>query len=190
MWSGTLLIEAALLSCNIPANINRKEFAFEKWKDWDEDLYLTIEEAQLNKIQGLAGYITGYDKAPSAVAKARDNVRNANLEEFISIEKDNFFFTKKEEDTPLHLVSNPPYGERLEGDINALYKQFGDTLKQHYTNTQAWIITSNLEAMKHLGLRPSRKIKLYNGKLESRLLHYSIYAGTKKIHKLKSNSSR
>ena len=188
--SGTLLIEAALLSCNIPSNINRKEFAFEKWKDWDEDLYLTIEEAQLNKIQGLAGYITGYDKAPSAVAKARDNVRNANLEEFISIEKDNFFFTKKEEDTPLHLVSNPPYGERLEGDINALYKKFGDTLKQHYTNTQAWIITSNLEAMKHLGLRPSRKIKLYNGKLESRLLHYSIYAGTKKIHKLKSNSSR
>lgn len=182
--SGTLLIEAAMLSCNIPANINRKQFAFEKWSDWDEDLYLTIEEAQLNKIQGLAGTISGYDKAPSAVKKAQDNIFNANLEEFISIEQDNFFFTKKETDGPLHILINPPYGERLEGDINEMYKHFGDTLKQHYTNTQAWMITANLEAVKHVGLRPSRKIKLYNGKLEARLLHYAIYAGTKKIHKL------
>ena len=182
--SGTLLIEAAMLSCNIPANINRKEFAFEKWSDWDEDLFLTIEEAQLNKIQGLAGTISGYDKAPSAVNKALDNIANANLEEFISIEQDNFFFTKKKTDAPLHLLTNPPYGERLEGDMEALYKRFGDTLKQHYTNTQAWMITANLEAVKQVGLRPSRKIKLYNGKLEARLLQYDIYAGTKKTHKL------
>ena len=188
--SGTIPIEAAMLSCNIPANINRKAFAFEKWKDWDEDLYLTIEEAQLNKIQGLAGTITGFDKAPSAVAKAQDNVRNANLEEFVDIDQDNFFFTKKEAEGPLHIVTNPPYGERLVGDINEIYKQLGDTLKQRYTNTQAWVITSNLEAMKQVGLRPSRKIKLFNGKLESRLLHYSIYAGTKKVHKLKSNPTK
>ena len=187
--SGTIPIEAAMMSCKIPANINRKEFAFEKWADWDEDLYLTIEESQLNKIQGLAGTISGFDKAPSAIEKAKDNVRNANLEEFVSIEKDNFFFTQKEQEGPLHIVTNPPYGERLEGDINALYGSFGDTLKQHYTNTQAWMITSNLEAMKHVGLRPSRKIKLFNGKLESRLLHYNIYPGTKKIHKLNSSSS-
>ncbi len=183
--SGTIPIEAAMISCKIPANINRKEFAFEKWTDWDEDLYLTIEESQLNKIQGLAGTISGFDKAPSAVAKAKDNVRNANLEEFVSIDKDNFFFSQKEQEGPLHIVTNPPYGERLEGDINALYGSFGDTLKQHYTNTQAWMITSNLEAMKHIGLRPSRKIKLFNGKLESRFLHFNIYPGTKKIHKLK-----
>ena len=187
--SGTIPIEAAMMSCKIPANINRKEFAFEKWADWDEDLYLTIEESQLNKIQGLAGTISGFDKAPSAVAKAKDNVRNANLEDFISIDKDNFFFSQKEQEGPLHLLTNPPYGERLEGDINGLYSSFGDTLKQHYTNTQAWMITSNLEAMKHVGLRPSRKIKLFNGKLESRLLHYNIYPGTKKIHKLNSSSS-
>ncbi|MGB0367693.1 MAG: THUMP domain-containing class I SAM-dependent RNA methyltransferase [Flavobacteriaceae bacterium] len=187
--SGTIPIEAAMMSCKIPANINRKEFAFEKWADWEEDLYLTIEESQLNKIQGLAGTITGFDKAPSAVAKARENVRNANLEEFVTIEKDNFFFSQKDQDSPLHIVTNPPYGERLEGDINALYGSFGDTLKQHYTNTQAWMITSNLEAMKHVGLRPSRKIKLFNGKLESRLLHYNIYPGTKKLHKLNSPSS-
>ena len=183
--SGTLLIEAAMMSCNIPANINRKAFAFEKWRDWDESLYLTIEEAQLNRIQGLAGSIEGYDKAPSAIAKAKDNIDNANLSEFISVDKTNFFFSKKEDERPLHMVANPPYGQRLEGDINQLYKQFGDTLKQNYTNTQAWVITSNFEAMKHFGLRPSRKIKLFNGKLEARFLHYSIYPGTKKLHKIK-----
>jgi putative N6-adenine-specific DNA methylase len=187
--SGTIPIEAAMMSCKIPANINRKEFAFEKWANWDEDLYLTIEESQLNKIQGLTGTISGFDKAPSAFEKAKDNVRNANLEEFVTIEKDNFFFSQKEQNAPLHIVTNPPYGERLEGDINSLYSSFGDTLKQHYTNTQAWMITSNLEAMKHVGLRPSRKIKLFNGKLESRLLHYNIYPGTKKIHKLNPPTS-
>lgn len=183
--SGTLLIEAAMLSCKIPANINRPAFAFEKWLDWDEDLYLTIEEAQLNKIQGLSGTIRGFDKAPSAVKKAQDNIRNANLEEFISVEKNNFFYSRKRDDRALHMVTNPPYGERLVGDMKALYKQIGDTLKQQYTNTQAWMITANLEAAKHLGLRPSRKIKLFNGKLESRLFHYAVYSGSKKTHKQK-----
>ncbi len=184
--SGTILIEAAMLSCNIPANINRKEFAFEKWKDWDEDLYLTIEESQLNKIQGLSGTIVGFDKAPSAISKAEENIRNANLEEFIDVSRDNFFFTKKEDNESLHILTNPPYGERLEGDMEELYKQLGNTLKQGYSNTQAWLISSNMEAIKHIGLRPSRKIKLFNGKLESRFLHYAMYEGTKKIHKLKS----
>jgi putative N6-adenine-specific DNA methylase len=80
-------------------------------------------------------------------------------------------------------LTNPPYGERLEGDIDQLYENIGNTFKKEYPNTQAWMITSNMEAMKSIGLRPSRKIKLFNGKLESRLLHFPIYAGTKKIHK-------
>lgn len=182
--SGTLVIEAAMLSCNIPANINRKEFAFEKWNDWDEDLYLTIEEAQLNKIQGLAGSIEGFDKSPSAIEKAKQNLVNANLEEFVSIEKSNFLYAQKESEAPLHILTNPPYGVRLEGEINALYRSIGDTLKQRYLDTEAWIISSNFEALKHVGLRPTRKIKLYNGKLETRLSQFKIYAGTKKIHKL------
>ena len=186
--SGTLLIEAAMLACKIPANINRKAFAFEKWKDWDEDLYLKIEEAQLNKIQGLAGSIQGYDKSPSAVQKAIQNCENAHLEEFISIDKNNFFYTGKKSDTPLHLLTNPPYGERLTGDINGLYQQIGDTLKQRYLNTHAWLISSNFDALKHVGLRPTRKIKLFNGKLETRLSHYHIYPGTKKSHK-KNNTA-
>ena len=83
--SGTLCIEAAMIACNIPANINRKEFGFEKWKNFDEDLYDKIEEVCLNKIRDCHFKITGYDKAPSAMRKARENVKNANLSDYIKI---------------------------------------------------------------------------------------------------------
>lgn len=181
--SGTLLIEAAMLAANIPANINREEFAFERWANWDPDLFETIRESLLKKIVSPSIQITGSDKAPSAVRKAQENVAHANLEEFVTITRKDFFHTQKESEGPLHLLTNPPYGERLEGDIDELYKNIGNTFKKQYPNTQAWMITSNMEAMKSIGLRPSRKIKLFNGKLESRLLHFPIYAGTKKIHK-------
>ena len=185
--SGTILIEAALFSCNIPANINRKSFAFEKWKDWDELLMETIKNSQLKKIINPNVKIKGSDKAPSAVEKAIQNVENANLSDFITIEKKDFFQVEKETKGPLHLLTNPPYGERLEGDMNVLYQGIGDSFKQSFPNTQAWMISSNMEALKHVGLRPSRKIKLFNGKLESRLLLYPIYEGTKRIHKLKED---
>jgi putative N6-adenine-specific DNA methylase len=185
--SGTILIEAALFSCKIPANINRKSFAFEKWKDWDESLMDTIKTSQLKKIINPNVQIKGSDKAPSAVEKAIQNVENANLSDFITIEKKDFFQVEKETKGPLHLLTNPPYGERLEGDMNVLYQGIGDSFKQSFPNTQAWMISSNMEALKHVGLRPSRKIKLFNGKLESRLLLYPIYEGTKRIHKLKED---
>jgi len=185
--SGTILIEAALFSCKIPANINRKSFAFEKWKDWDESLMETIKTSQLKKIINPNVQIKGSDKAPSAVEKAIQNVENANLSDFITIEKKDFFQVEKETKGPLHLLTNPPYGERLEGDMTVLYQGIGDSFKQSFPNTQAWMISSNMEALKHVGLRPSRKIKLFNGKLESRLLLYPIYEGTKRIHKLKED---
>ena len=78
------------------------------------------------------------------------------------------------------MVFNPPYGERLDIDMENFYKNIGDTLKQNYPGTTAWFITSNLEALKHVGLRPSRKIKLFNAKLESKLVKYDIYEGSKK----------
>ncbi|MGB0279670.1 MAG: THUMP domain-containing class I SAM-dependent RNA methyltransferase [Flavobacteriaceae bacterium] len=185
--SGTLLIEAAMIACNIPPSLNRKEFAFQKWLDWDNDLYTKIEESALNKVREFTHSMTGYDKAPSAVRKAQQNIQNANLSAFITISENDFFQTQKQQpEKLLHMVFNPPYGERLAIDMDVFYKRIGDTLKQHYAGTQAWLITSSLEAIKSVGLRPSRKIKLFNGKLESRLVKYELYSGTKKIHKLKS----
>ena len=183
--SGTILIEAAMIACNIPPNLNRKEFAFEKWKDWDVDLFEKVEESVLKKVRDFHFTITGYDKAPSAINKAIDNVENANLSEFIQVKQQNFFESSKPGERHLHMVFNPPYGERLDIDMPAFYKEIGDTLKQSYPGTEAWFITSNLEAIKHVGLRPSRKIKMFNGALESKLLKYDIYEGTKKLHKIR-----
>jgi putative N6-adenine-specific DNA methylase len=178
--SGTILAEAAMIACNIPANINRKEFAFEKWQDWDNDLFDTIVESLLKKTREFHHAIVGYDKAPSAVEKARDNLRNANLDDYVTVERRNFFETEKENRGPLHLLFNPPYGERLDVDMERFYREIGDTLKQHYANTDAWFITANLDALKFVGLRPSKKIKLFNGSLEARLVEYQMYEGSRK----------
>lgn len=181
--SGTVLIEAAMIACNIPPNLMRKEFAFERWQDWDVDLFEKIEESLLKKTRDFHHKIIGYDKSPSAIRKANDNIRNAHLEEFIRVQHEDFFKTQKGGDNHLHMLFNPPYGERLEINIEEFYGNIGTTLKHGYPGTHAWFITSNLEALKYVGLRPSRKIKLFNAKLESRLVKYEMYSGSKKAKK-------
>lgn len=178
--SGTILAEAAMIACNIPANINRKEFAFEKWNDWDNDLFDTIVESLLNKVREFHYSIVGYDKAPSAVMKAKDNIRNANLDDYVKIYERNFFDTEKSTRGPLHMVFNPPYGERLDIQLERFYRDLGDTLKQKYPGTEAWFITANVDALKYVGLKPSRKIKLFNGSLETRFVKFEMYEGSKR----------
>ena len=178
--SGTILIEAAMIACRIPANINRNFYAFRNWMDYDPELFTKIRESAIARISDFPFEILGYDKAPSAVRKALVNIENANLSEYIKVEKKNFFNSEKAGTRHLHLLFNPPYGQRLTVEYQDFYKQIGDQLKKSYPGSDAWFITSNLEALKFVGLRPSRKIKVYNGKLESRLVKYSIYEGSKK----------
>lgn len=182
--SGTILAEAAMIACNIPPNLMRKEFAFERWQDWDVDLFEKIEESLLNKTRDFHHKILGYDKSPSAVKKAKENIKNAHLDEFITIKHEDFFKTQKAGSEKLHMVFNPPYGERLENlNVEEFYGNIGTTLKHGYPNTNVWLITSNLEALKYVGLRPSRKIKVFNAKLESRLVKYEMYEGSRKAKK-------
>ncbi|MGB5648045.1 MAG: THUMP domain-containing protein [Muriicola sp.] len=178
--SGTMLTEAAMIACNIPANINRKGFAFEKWSDFDEELYDKIVSSSLQKTREFHYKIIGYDKAPSAIEKAKDNVANANLSDYIEILQQNFFESEKFTKNHLHMVFNPPYGERLNIEMEEFYASIGNTLKRQYPGTDAWFITSNLEALKFVGLRPSRKIKVFNSHLESKLVKYVMYEGSKK----------
>ena len=182
--SGTMLAEAAMIACNIPPNLMRKEFAFERWNDWDVELFEKIEESLLKKTRDFHHKILGYDKSPSAVAKAKENIKNAHLDEFIHIQHEDFFKTRKSGNDKLHMVFNPPYGERLENlNVEEFYGDIGTTLKHGYPNTNAWLITSNLEALKFVGLRPSRKIKVFNAKLEARLVKYEMYEGSRKAKK-------
>ena len=182
--SGTMLAEAAMIACNIPPNLMRKEFGFERWEDWDVELFEKIEDSLLKKTRDFHHKIIGYDKSPSAVVKAKENIKNAHLDEFVHIQHEDFFKTKKGGNDKLHMVFNPPYGERLENlNVEEFYGDIGTTLKHGYPNTNAWLITSNLEALKFVGLRPSRKIKVFNAKLEARLVKYEMYEGSKKAKK-------
>lgn len=182
--SGTILIEAAMIANNIPANINRKLFAFENWKDYDEDLYFIIQDSLLKKIRSSHFKIMGFDKAPSAIKKARQNIISANLEEFIGVHHVNFFNSKKEVFGNTTILFNPPYGERLNIDIPEFYRKIGDTLKNNYPGSTAWLITSDINALKHVGLRTSKRIPLKNGDLDCRFVKYELYEGSRKLKKV------
>jgi len=181
--SGTLAIEAAMIACNIPPSLNRATFSFMNWKNFDAELFEVIRNSSLSKVREFRGHIYASDKAPSAVRKAQENIEKAGLEEYISVVRSDFFFADRPSDVPLHVVFNPPYGERLSIDADVFYGKIGDTLKKEYQGCEAWFITANIEALKSVGLRPSRKIKMFNGKLESRLVNYELYEGSRKASK-------
>lgn len=177
--SGTLLIEAAMIAMELPAQIFRKNFTFQNWKNYDEDLFKKIKEFRINRIKEFEGKIIGYDIDARMLNASKINIEAAEMEDVIEVKKQNFFESKKEH-FPLLMVFNPPYDERITISDDDFYKKIGDTFKNNYPNTLAWLISSDLEAVKKIGLRPSRKIKLYNGKLETRFLQYEMYEGSKK----------
>ncbi len=177
--TGTILIEAAMIAKNIAPNLNRPSFAFEKWKDWNETLYETIEDSVKSKEIDYKFKIIGFDISNSMVKKAKKNIEISEIE-IIEIYKKDFFESKKYSDVESVLFINPPYNKRIPIDINLFYKKIGDTLKNNYDKTSAWIITANMEAIKSIGLKSSTSIKLFNAQLESRLLNYNIYSGSKK----------
>ena len=177
--SGTLLIEAAMMAINLPSQIFRKKFGFQNWNNYDAELFQKIKEFRIGRIKEYDGKIVGYDIDPKMLSIAKLNIEGAEMEEVIEVRKQNFFESKKEM-FPLLMVFNPPYDERITIHQEDFYKKIGDTFKQGYPNTLAWLITSDLEAVKKIGLRPSRKIKLFNGKLETRFMQYEMYEGTKK----------
>lgn len=177
--SGTILAEAAIIAANIPPQIHREQFAFQNWSDYDTDLFDKIKETRINRICEFTGKIVGYDNNPEMLRIAEHNMISADLTDFIEVKYQDFFMSEKDL-FPVLIVFNPPYNERLESDNEKLYKSIGDTLKNNYPNTFAWLITSDLSAKKYVGLRPSKKVKVFNGKLECDFLRYDIYEGSKK----------
>lgn len=177
--SGTILAEAAIIAANIPPQIHREQFAFQNWSDYDADLFDKIKETRINRICEFTGKIVGYDNNPEMLRIAEHNMISADLTDFIEVKYQDFFMSEKDL-FPVLIVFNPPYNERLESDNEKLYKSIGDTLKNNYPNTFAWLITSDLSAKKYVGLRPSKKVKVFNGKLECDFLRYDIYEGSKK----------
>lgn len=180
--SGTFLIEAAFIAAQIPPQIHREKFAFENWKDFDAGFFESIKNTRLKRIADFSGKIVGYDIDTNALEIAEKNIINSGFEEFITVKYQDFFTSEKDL-FPVLIVFNPPYNQRLESDNEILHSQIGDTLKNNYPNTLAWFITSDLTARKFVGLRPSKRIKVFNGKLECDFLQYEIYEGSKKNKK-------
>lgn len=178
--SGTILIEAAMLANDIPAGFYRQSFGFEKWNDFDPGLWESIKERfKPPSVFPFKG-IVGGDMSPLAMRSTRKNIMNAGLQRLVSLHPTSFE-TLKRPVGDLHLVMNPPYGERIKSDdIIALYQTIGDTMKQNFKGSEAWILGGDLRAMKFIGLRPSRKIRIFNGPIECRFMKFELYEGSKK----------
>ena len=185
--SGTLLIEAAMMANNIPAQYYREDrFAFKRWKEFNLGEWKSVK-AQEDKKIGSGDFdceIWGNDIDLQVLQQAEKNLEYAKLHKDVMLFNGSFEDQDPPEGKTL-IVTNPPYGERIKvEDLNAMYEQLGDTFKKRYgENCEAWLITSDFEAMKHIGLKPSKKIPLMNGQLDCRFLQFELYKGSKKASK-------
>ena len=177
--SGTFPIEAALIACNMAPGLFRKEFAFEKWKDFDRDLFDEIYNDD-SKEREFKHHIYGYDIDIKAVNTARLNVRAAGLTNDITVAEQDFKdFTQPKQKSIL--VTNPPYGERISTpDLLGTYKMIGERLKHQFMNNDAWVLSYREECFDQIGLKPSIKIPLFNGSLECEFRKYQIFDGKMK----------
>ena len=178
--SGTLPIEAALIARNMAPGLFRKEFAFEKWSDFDADLFDQIYNDDSQERE-FTHHIYGYDIEMKAVNTARLNVKAAGLTDCITIEQKDFkTFTHPEEKSII--VTNPPYGERISTpDLLGTYKMIGERLKHEFTGNDAWVLSYREECFDQIGLKPSIKIPLYNGSLECEFRKYQLFDGKMKV---------
>lgn len=174
--SGTILIEAALIAMNIYPGVFRKEYAFEKWKDFDEDMFDNIYNDD-SKERDFDHKIYGFDINRQAVGIAIENARNAGVNKVVDIEQRDFYEFEAPLDKAL-MITNPPYGERITtDDILGLYETIGQRLKQNFVGNDAWIITYRQECFDKIGFRPSTRYALYNGALECEFRKYQIFDG-------------
>ncbi len=180
--SGTLLIEAAMIALNIAPGIHRKEFAFEKWMDFDQDLFDRIYNDE-SREREFNFKCYGSDISPVAIEVAQKNIKNAGLGKYIELEVKPFQ-QYTEAPRPGILVTNPPYGERISSrDLLGLYSMIGERIKHVFTGYNVWILSYKDECFDKIGLRPNEKMKMINGSLDCEYRHYEIFEGKNKDYK-------
>ncbi len=188
--SGTLCIEAALIARGIAPGVFRQGYAFEKWPDFDRDLFERIYNDDSNE-RDFDHHIYGRDIDAKAVGIALRNVKAAGLSKDITIEMADFTrspllpaSTDEENNERPLIITNPPYGERITSpDLLGLYKTIGQKLKREFTGGEAWILSYHDECFEEIGLKPSLKTPLYNGSLECQLRKYVLFDGRLNAHR-------
>jgi putative N6-adenine-specific DNA methylase len=177
--SGTLPIEAAMIAMRIPPQRQRNNFSFMRWNSFDGKLWEQVRKEAESNITPFEFPILASDIDSRARNAAAINVMTAELENVIQIERKPFAALEPPAEHGF-IITNPPYDERMPlEDAIAFYQKIGDRLKHRWTGWEAWIISANKEALKHLGLRPSRKIPLLNGALECSYQRFELFAGKK-----------
>ena len=179
--SGTILIEGAMWALNIPAQLRRHIFCFMHWKGFDEDLWKEVKrEAKSRVRRRLDTRIYGCDISSEMVRKAKENIEKAGIgEDVIQVHRKDFrkFDPYENEGT---IITNPPYGERINIDEERFFKDFGDTLKQNYQGFGAWVLAPN-QVLKSIGLKTSKRLALKNAKIDVKFHKYELYSGSKKF---------
>ncbi len=178
--SGTILTEAAMIAQNIPSGFFRNSYQFMKWNNFNKDLFKNIKKESDSYIKTCEHYFYGSDLSKKAVDVLREVIASNEYFSKIRVKVADISQMTPYSETGL-IVLNPPYDDRIRlENIDELYRKVGKTLKFGFENHDAWIISSNLEAMKFIGLKPAKKIKLFNGNLECRFNHYELYKGKRK----------
>ena len=179
--SGTISIEAAMLAMKIPAGYYRKKFAFMNWEHFDEEMWKSVKSDADDLMEDLECNIYASDRSDKAVGIAKRNFRSAGLHKDLNIEQSYFDAVQPKNKSGV-IIMNPPYGMRLEerGELRDLYRGIGDVLKNTFTGFESWIISPNFETLKFIGLKPSKRITLFNGPIETKLMKFEVYEGTRR----------
>jgi putative N6-adenine-specific DNA methylase len=177
--SGTLLIEAAMIGKSLPPGIFRNKYCFRNWLDYDDNLFEKVrQDLKPRKDHKLT--IEGFDISREALSAAVGNIKQAGLRNDITVRRSPFQEISNSYPSGV-IITNPPYGERLEDeDVKRLHIELGDKLKKDFAGFQAWILSGNMEAIKQIGLRTSRKLTLFNGAIQCKFHRYDLYKGSKK----------
>ncbi len=177
--SGTLAMEATMIANNIPAQFKREEFGFKYWKNYEEKVFDEVVEEENAKLIENPVKIYASDKSSDAIQSIKSNIQESAVFKNIVVTKDDFFMMEGRENS--HLLLNPPYDQRIKSDdLNAFYKQIGDTFKKNWENCEAWIFSGNKDALKSLGLRTSKKLSFKNGPIDCKFHKFEMYAGSRK----------
>lgn len=178
--SGTLAIEAAMMAMNLPAGFYRQNYSFMHWSDYSRRTWSEIKEKAFDEQKDFEAEIWASDISPKSIDFAMTNIQFAKLHKDITVKQIDIANLKLPEGKGV-IVINPPYGERIRTkDISELYRTIGDSLKFNFVGYDAWVISSDLEALKLIGMRPNKRYNLQNGALQCKYNGYKIYKGSKK----------